>query len=143
MVVGTEGVTDRRRAVEISRRFHECSDDVDPDDIAGWIHEDAQMSLVMTHFTPIRGRKAIMEVLFRRRESLLYDAKVDSCDWLDDSTLLTRGHARYALPDRGVTHSTVWWLDEFRDELLWRVHAFVEEAEARQAHEESVDLPLG
>ena len=129
-------------AADMARRFHECSHDVDPDQLTEWIHEDAEMSLVMTHFTTVRGRSAIVEALFRRRESLLYGAQVDACDWLDEHTLIVRGQARYALADRGLTHSTVWWLDEFRDGLLWRVRAFVDESEARQAYAQRHDEVL-
>jgi len=119
---------------EIARRFHECSDDVDRHELAGWIHEDAEMSLLMTHFETVRGREAIMDALFSRRESLLYDARVESFEWLDNETVIVQGKARYALSDHGVTQSTVWWLDEFRDGLLRHVEAFVEKAAARHAY---------
>jgi hypothetical protein len=93
------------------------------------------MSLVMTHFRTVRGRDAIIEALYRRRESLLYSARVERSDWLDDQTLLVRGQVRYAAEESGIIQSTIYWIDEFRDGLLWRARAFKDEASARSAHE--------
>jgi hypothetical protein len=52
--------------------FHESDDTTDPDRLAGWIREDAEMSLAMTHFKLVRGKRAIMDGLYRDRESVLY-----------------------------------------------------------------------
>jgi hypothetical protein len=93
------------------------------------------MTLVMTHFRSVRGRDAIIEALYRRRESLLHSARVERFEWLDDHTLLVRGQVGYAAEVSGVVQSTIWWVDEFRDGLLWRVRAFKDEAAARGPHE--------
>ena len=93
------------------------------------------MTLVMTHFRTVHGRDAIVEALYRRRESLLYSARVEGSDWLDDHTLLVRGQVRYAEEESGLTQSAIWWVDQFRDGLLWRVRAFRNEATARRAHQ--------
>jgi len=92
------------------------------------------MTLVMTHFRTVHGRDAIVEALYHRRESLLYSARVEGADWLDDHTLLVRGQVRYAEQEGGLIQSTIWWVDQFRDGLLWRVQAFRNEASARSAH---------
>ncbi|HEY7018524.1 MAG TPA: hypothetical protein VH816_07905 [Gaiellaceae bacterium] len=114
--------------------FHESDDSADPDRLAEWIHEDAEMSLAMTHFELVRGKRAIMDALYRERESVIYSARVERHEWLDETTLLVRGQVRYAVAERGVTQATIWWIDEFRDGLLWRVRAFKEENAARAAH---------
>jgi hypothetical protein len=118
----------------LARVFHESDHSADPDRLAALIHEDAEMSLVMTHFRRLRGRDAIMEALYRERESALYDASVAWQEWLDGDTLLVRGQVRYALEDRGFAQTTIWWLDRFRDGLLWRVDAFKDERSARRAY---------
>jgi hypothetical protein len=120
-----------------ARAFHESGDDADARLMSDWIHEDAEMALVMTHFKPVRGREAIMAALYRRRESMLYSAGIERVEWLDDYTVLLRGHARYAVDPEGIVQSTIWWLDEFRDGRLWRVHAFKDEATARGAYRSS------
>jgi hypothetical protein len=119
----------------IARRFHESGDDTDPSLLSHAIHEDAEMTLVMTHFRPVRGREAIMEELYRPRESMLDSASVERLEWLDRNTVLLRGHARYAADPDGIVQSTIWWLDELRDEQLWRVRAFKDEASARLAYQ--------
>lgn len=112
-------------------RFHESDHDTDPTRIVQWIHEDSQMTLVRTHFRRIDGLQGIMDALYRERESVFYNAHVDRLEWLDEWTLLLRGYVRYAVEDKGFTQSTIWWLDEFRDGLLWRVRTFKNEAAAR------------
>ena len=119
-----------------ARRFHESGDDADPSLLSDAIHEDAEMTLVMTHFRPVRGREAILEELYRPRESMLYSASVERLEWLDGNTVLLRGHARYAADPDGIVQSTIWWLDEFREGRLWRVRAFKDEAAARLAYED-------
>jgi hypothetical protein len=64
---------------------------------------------------------------------VLYDATVEGCERLDADTLFVRGQVRYAAEERGVAQTTIWWIDEFRDGLLWRVRAFKDEAAAREA----------
>jgi ketosteroid isomerase-like protein len=125
---------ERSRMEATARRFHESGDDADPGLLSESIHEDAEMTLVMTHFKPVRGREAIMDALYRDRESMLYSASVERLEWLDRDTVLLRGHARYAAEEGAVGQSTIWWLDEFRDGQLLRVRAFKDEASARSAY---------
>jgi hypothetical protein len=82
----------------------------------------------------MRGRDQIIDSLDSARHRMIYSAEVDRCEALDPDTLLLRGQARYAA-ERGISHSTVFWLDRFRDRLLWRASAFRTEAEARAAYE--------
>jgi hypothetical protein len=113
-----------------ARRFHERELEDRADRIAALIHEDAEMTLLANHLRTIRGRRAIMAALARGRDAEIYQAEVEQCELLSDDILLVRGQARYALDDSGVGVSRVWWLDEFRDGLLWRVEAFRTEQSA-------------
>jgi hypothetical protein len=122
------------RLEAIARRFHERQLEDAPERIAELIHSEAQMALVVNDFRSVRGRDQIVAELSAARKRMIYSARVERCEKVDESTLLLRGQARYAV-DRGLTHSTVCWLDIFRDGLLWRVHAFRTEAQARAAYE--------
>ena len=51
-----------------------------------------------------------------------------------DGPAKVSGQARYPVQD-GVANSTVFWIDVFRDELLWRVRAFRSAGDARTAHD--------
>ncbi|MGE5272212.1 MAG: hypothetical protein ACM3QU_00340 [Verrucomicrobiota bacterium] len=118
----------------IARRFHERQLEEPPERVAKLIHEDAEMALVINDFRPVRGRDRIIASLADARHQMIYSAEIERCEALDSTTLLLRGQARYAV-ERGLSHSTVYWLDGFRDQLLWRVTAFRKEAEARAAYE--------
>jgi SnoaL-like protein len=117
-----------------ARRFHERQLEDRADRIAALIHEDAEMTLLANYLRTTRGRRAIMAALARGREAEIYQAEVEQCELLSDDILLVRGQARYALDDSGVGVSRVWWLDEFRDGLLWRVEAFRTEQAALDAY---------
>jgi hypothetical protein len=130
---GNHGAREARLEA-IARRFHERQLEDSPERIAELIHPEAEMALVVNDFRSVRGRDQIVAELSEARERMIYSAVVERCEKVDESTLLLRGQARYAV-DRGLTHSTVCWLDIFRDELLWRVHAFRTEAQARAAYE--------
>ena len=117
-----------------ARRFHERQLEDRADRIAALIHEDAEMTLLANYLRTMRGRRAIMAALARGRDAEIYQAEVEQCELLSDDILLVRGQARYALDDSGVGVSRVWWLDEFRDGLLWRVEAFRTEQAALDAY---------
>jgi hypothetical protein len=119
---------------ELARTFHERQLDEPLERLAELIHEDAEMALVVNEFRPVRGRDRIIESLSDARHRMIYSATVDGCESLDAATVLLRGRARYAL-ERGLSTSTVYWLDIFRDGLLWRVTAFRTEDEATAAYE--------
>jgi hypothetical protein len=116
---------------ETARRFHERQLDDPPERIAALMCEDAEMKLLVHDLKPLRGRRAIMSALAEGREAELYSAEVNRCETLDEDTILVCGQARYAREDGGVAHSSVWWIDRFRDGLLWQVEAFVSEDAAR------------
>lgn len=122
----------------VARRFHEHQTQDPLSYLAELVHEDAEMTLLINHLQPLRGRQAIMAALERGREADYHRAHIERDEWLDDSVLFLSGQARYAHQDGGISNSRVWWLDEFRDGLLWRVRAFMTEAEARAAYEASV-----
>jgi hypothetical protein len=116
-----------------ARRFHERQLEDPPDRIAALIHEDAEMTLLANYLRRLRGRRAIMAALARGRDAEIYQAEVEHCELLTPEIVLVRGQARYALDDDGIGVSRVWWVDEFRDGLLWRVEAFRTERAALDA----------
>ena len=122
-------------AERLARRFHERQLEDALEQIGLLIHEDAEMTLVVNGLKPLCGREVIVTSLSGVRESMIYSAEVKSCEWLDEDTLLLRGNARYSVGDRGLSHSTIWWLDKFREGLLFQVRAFQTEPEARTAHQ--------
>jgi hypothetical protein len=69
----------------------------------------------------------------QERVLLLFRATISSLEWLDEVTVLASGYARYPR-DPGWAESAVWWLNEFRDGMLWRVRGFFRKDDARQAH---------
>lgn len=107
-----------------ARRFHERQLTDAPSAIADLIHEDAEMTLFVSHLRTVYGRESVMAALRKGREAEEYSAEVYDCQPIDDRTLVVRGQARYALEGSGFTVSRVWWLDEFCDGLLWRVQGF-------------------
>jgi hypothetical protein len=119
---------------DIAHRFHERELEDPPDRIAALIHEDAEMTLFANYLRTLRGRRLIMAALARGRDAEIYQAEVEHCELVGPDILLVRGQARYALDDRGIGVSRVWWLDEFRDGLLWRVEAFRTEQAALDAY---------
>jgi hypothetical protein len=126
---------DPSRIEVAARRFHEHQLDDPPEQVAQLIHEDAEMRLLVAHRRPLRGKRTIMEALEEGRAAELYSATVERTELLDENTVLVFGQARYAVEHGGVAHSAVWWVDRFRDGLLWRADAYLAEAEARTAYE--------
>lgn len=117
----------------IARRFHERQVTDAPSAIAGLIHEDAEMTLFVTHLRTVYGRESVMAALRKGREAEDYSGEVHDCRPIDDRKLVVSGQARYALERGGFSCSRVWWLDEFRDGLLWRVRAFRTEEKVLRA----------
>ena len=126
-----------------AHRFHEHQVQDPLSHLAGLVHEDAEMTLLINHLQPLRGRQAITAALERGREADYHRAHIERHEWLDDNVLFLSGQARYARQDGGISNSRVWWLDQFRDGLLWRVQAFMTEAEAREACDALVAEKIG
>jgi hypothetical protein len=126
-----------------ARRFHEHQTQDPLSHLAELVHEDAEMTLLINHLQPLRGRQAIMVALERGREADYHRAHIERAEWLADGVLFLSGQARYARQDGGISNSRVWWLDEFRDGVLWRVRAFMTEAEARAAADASLAEKVG
>jgi hypothetical protein len=124
---------DRAALEAAARRFHERQLADPPAELAKLIHADAEMALVVTDLTPLRGRDEIREALQAARTKGTYSARVYKTDWLDSATLLLSGQAGFT-NRAGYSSSSVWWLDEFKERLLWRVQAFRTEQEAREAY---------
>ncbi len=124
---------DSSLAETIVRKMHERSIDTPISEIAPLIHEDAEMRLLVSFGETVHGRQAILDALERGRQAAIYRARVLGFEWLDEHTLLSRGHARYALEHGGFAEGTVYWLDELRDGMIWRVRAFTRERDAREA----------
>ena len=90
------------------------------------------MILLSNHLRPLLGRQEIVASFGRiDRESELYSGTVETFEWLDETTVLVCGQARYVTDAGGCAVSRVWWVDQFRGNLLWRVRAFTNESEAR------------
>jgi hypothetical protein len=69
---------------------------------------------VVNDFRSVRGRDQIVAELSEARERMIYSAVVERCEKVDESTLLLRGQARYAVdlagarvPDGGASESSV------------------------------------
>lgn len=103
------------------------------------IHPDAEMRLLVTYGEPVQGRAGIAKVLQEGREAATYCARVERFEWLDDRTSLTMGQARFPIRSGGFGEGRVYWLDELRDGLIWRVRAFKHEDDARRAYAEGRD----
>jgi len=116
------------------RRLHENLA-ADPSVIEQLIHPQAEMCLLVSYGRPLRGRAAVINALARGREAEMYRAQVTDVEWLDEHTALTSARARYALEQGGFADAKVYWLDEFRSGLVWRVRVFRDSAEARKAFE--------
>ena len=99
------------------------------------IHPYAEMRLLVSFRNLLRGRAAIVDALEQGRAAVVFRAHIRAFAWLDDVTVLSFGHARYLLEDGEVIEGDVCWLTEFRNRLLWRVHAFDSEAGARRCYE--------
>ena len=135
---------DRASAERMLRRLHEHRRGQKPVDIASMIHPQAEMRLLITFGVLLQGRAMIVEALERaQRNAELYQGTVRRFEWLDDETVLTFGRARYALTGGGHAEGRVFWLDEFRDGLIWRVHVYMREAGARRAYEEQFEKRTG
>jgi hypothetical protein len=129
-------MADADQAERMLRALHEHSAEESMDEIATFIHPEAEMRLLVSFGMPLHGRDAVIGALEKGREAAIYRARVLRVEWLDDNTLLTFAFARYALEGGGFAESNVYWLDELRDGLVWRVTVFRNEEEARRAYEE-------
>jgi hypothetical protein len=128
---------DRTAAEEKLRAMHEHRRAADPiDRIEQLIHPEAEMRLLVSFGKPLHGRTAVIKTLEHARQAAVYLAEVRGFEWLDEHTALTSAQARYPLEGGGFAEGTVFWLDELRDGLIWRVQAFRSEAEARRAYDD-------
>jgi len=124
--------TDRGAAEGMLRRLHENLA-ADPSVVEQLIHPQAEMCLLVSYGRPLRGRAAVINALERGREAEMYRAQVTDIEWLGERTALTSGRARYALEQGGFADARVYWLDEFRAGIIWRVRVFRDSAQARKA----------
>jgi hypothetical protein len=113
------------------------------DAIAATVHPEAEMRLLVSFGQPLTGRAEVVQALERGRQADIYRAQVLNFEWLDPDTSLTSAHARYALQGGGHAEGTVYWLDQLRDGLIWRVTAFTSEAGARRAYEDHFESETG
>ena len=125
-------LSDKRAAEAILRAMHEHSVEEPIEAIALLIHPQAEMRLLVSYGQPISGREEVMRALQHGREAQTFHAKVNSFEWLDEHTSLTTAQARYPLPGGGFGEGTVYWLDELRDGLIWRIRVFKNEEDARR-----------
>jgi hypothetical protein len=116
---------------EVLRAFHEWSAET-ATVVARLIHPQAVMQLLVSFGEPIRGRAAVLEAL-DSDSAAIFRAHVEAFEWLDEQTSLTTAHARYPLRGRGFAEGRVFWLDELRDGLIWRVRVYQQKDDARNA----------
>jgi hypothetical protein len=136
-------VTESERAERMLRALHEHATSEPMDEIAAFIHPDAEMRLLVSFGEPLRGRAEIVAALDRGREASIYRARVLKFEWLDDHTVLSSAFARYALEGGGFAEGNVWWLDELADDLIVRVTVFRSEEAARRAYEDRFEERAG
>jgi hypothetical protein len=137
--MGTKGKTDTSRSEAIVRALHEHWIDDPIDLIAPYIHPDAEMRLLVSYGELVRGRDRVARSMQEGREAATWRAEVNQVEWLDPDTALTSGYARYPLRGGGFGEGRVFWLDRFRDGMIWRVRVFRSEDEARQVYEDAPD----
>ena len=94
------------------------------------------MRLLVSFRKPLRGRDAIVDALERGQAAVVFRVGDLSFRWLDESSVLSSGHARYATETGEIVESDICWLSEFRDGLIWRVRIFDTEAAAQSAHDQ-------
>ena len=124
---------ERGRGEAMVRAVHEHWIEEPIDLIAAYIHPDAEMRLLVSYGELVRGRDAVIRVMQEGREASTWRAEVNRIEWLDEATALTCGYARYPLKDGGFGEGKVFWIDELRDDMLWRVRVFRDEDDARRA----------
>lgn len=129
-----EANLDRAELESKLRTMHEHEGRVPAGELADLIHPDCRMRLLVSFGKLLRGRDAVLDALEAGRQAAIFRARVDRFEWLDETTVLTFARARYALEKGGHAGGRVVWLDQFRDGLIWRVHAFKQEDETRRAY---------
>ncbi len=116
------------------REMHEHEGRAPVAEIASYIHPKCRMRLLVSFGRLLRGRETVLAALAEGREAAIYRARLERFEWLDETTVLSFGRARYALEQGGFAEGRVVWLDEFRDGLIWSIQAFTREADARRAY---------
>ncbi len=124
----------RSVAEDALRRMHEHGTVDGIGGVADLIHPEAEMRLLISAGRLLRGRQAVLDAFADEPNAALYAGRVLRFEWLDGSTALTFGQARYPLAGGGFAEGSVFWLDEVRDGLIRRVEAFKTEAEARETY---------
>lgn len=131
---GAEELVERRAAMEAAvRAFHERTSGANPYRLAGLLHEQVQTALFENNLDPLEGRSAVLARM-RSPRGNVFRANVTSLEWLDEDTILASGYALYPLERGGWAEGRVWWLNEFREQLLWRVRGFRSQEDALRAH---------
>ena len=124
---------DRVRGEAMIRALHEHWIEEPIDLIAPYIHPDSRMRLLSTYGELVRGRDAVIRAMQEGREASTWRAQVNDVEWLGEDVALTSGYARYPLQTGGFGEGKVFWVDEIRDGMIWRVHVFRSEEDARRA----------
>jgi hypothetical protein len=101
------------------------------------LHEEAEVVFLPNGDVGARGPDEVAAALQRLR-AWMNEATVTEVEPLDDRTAIVRGHGRYPLPGRGFADGLVFWLEEIRDGLVWRVRAFTAREEALAAYEHTM-----
>ena len=125
---------ERRAAMEAAvHALHERRGGAELNQLAELLHEQVQTALFENNLEPVEGRSAVLARMRSPRGSV-FRANVGSLEWLDEETILASGYALYPLDRGGWAEGRVWWLNEFREELLWRVRGFRSQEDALGAY---------
>ena len=104
----------------------------DWDAFADLVHPDAQMDSV-AHQNILVGRDAVVKSTRSAAESAVFELAITAVEQLDDRTVMVVGSMRRPSDLGGFADSTLAWVDEVRDGMLWRSWAFNSAAEARRS----------
>lgn len=125
---------DRATVESRLREMHEHEGRAPVEEIASYIHPECRMRLLVSFGRLLRGREAVLAAIAEGREAAIYRARLERFEWLDESTVLSFGRARYALEQGGFAEGRVVWLDQVRDGLIWSIQAFMREDDARREY---------
>jgi ketosteroid isomerase-like protein len=111
---------------EFVRAFLERSDE-----LRFFLHEEAEMTLLVTEGETVRGRDALVRLLLGGDSS--FEADALRFESLGDDAAIVEGSARIRRPDGTVESREAVWLHELRDGLIWRVRVYGDVDAARAA----------
>lgn len=102
-------------------------------------HPEARIGVFAGGGEPGDPEQAIRDMR-RAHGDVIYKARVDDVEELDERSLLLRGRVRYPLPDGGFADAPRFWVYVTRDGLLYRSAVFETEEAALARWQAAPDL---